>query len=128
MNTSHRFRLPLLAVISAITLLAPAVPALYSAGEQPVAASSTEGLSGKTLVLAGRLPSLTAAEATALIEKAGGTVATRLSRTTDYLVAGTRPGAKLEEARTLGVRVIDGAELRQLLGLPMEPPVEKRRK
>jgi DNA ligase (NAD+) len=129
MNTSLRFRLPRAFVICAITILITAPLALYSAGEQPAATASADAsLSGKTVVLAGRLPALTAAEATSLIEKAGGTVATRVTRTTDYLVAGARPGAKLEEARSLGVRVIDGAELRQMLGIPMDAPAEKRRK
>jgi DNA ligase (NAD+) len=54
-------------------------------------------------------------EAAALIASRGGRVSTSVSKKTDYVVAGADPGSKLEKARTLGVSVIDEAQLRAML-------------
>jgi DNA ligase (NAD+) len=45
-------------------------------------------------------------------------VANSVSRSTDYVVAGTDPGAKLDQARKQGVTVIDETGLRRLLAGP----------
>jgi DNA ligase (NAD+) len=74
-------------------------------------------LAGKTFVLTGTLPSLTRDEAKKMIEDAGGRVAGSVSKKTDYLVAGTEAGSKLEKAQELGVRVIDEDQMRSLLKL-----------
>ncbi|MGP6192334.1 MAG: NAD-dependent DNA ligase LigA [Vulcanimicrobiaceae bacterium] len=73
-------------------------------------------LAGKTLVLTGTLPSLTRDEASALIEEAGGKVSSSVSKKTDYVVAGEAAGSKLTKAESLGVAILDEAELRKLLG------------
>ena len=46
----------------------------------------------------------------------GGKVSGSLSSKTDYLLAGAEAGSKLEKARTLGVKVLDEAQFRALLG------------
>lgn len=74
-------------------------------------------LSGKVFVLTGTLPTLTREEATALIESAGGKVSGSVSRKTDFVLAGTEAGSKLEKAHSLKVPVIDEAELRRMAGL-----------
>lgn len=71
---------------------------------------------GKTVVLTGTLPGMTRDEAAALIEAAGGKVAGSVSKKTDLVVAGEAAGSKLDRARELGVRVIDGEEFKRLLG------------
>jgi DNA ligase (NAD+) len=73
-------------------------------------------LAGKTLVLTGTLPNLTREEASALIEEAGGKVSSSVSKNTDYVVAGESAGSKLAKAESLGVAILDEADLRKLLG------------
>jgi DNA ligase (NAD+) len=73
-------------------------------------------LAGKTFVLTGALPGFTRAEAIGRIERAGGKVSGAVTRTTDFVVVGSEPGAKLAQARELGVTLLDEAELRVMLG------------
>lgn len=68
-------------------------------------------LTGKKLVLTGTLPTLTRTEATELIEKAGGTTSSSVSKNTDYVLAGENAGSKLDKARSLGVKIITENEL-----------------
>ncbi|MGE5794594.1 MAG: NAD-dependent DNA ligase LigA, partial [Bacteroidota bacterium] len=70
---------------------------------------------GKTFVLTGTLPHMTREEASELILSHGGKVSSSVSKKTDYVVAGTDPGAKLARAEALGVTVLDEQGLRTLL-------------
>jgi DNA ligase (NAD+) len=73
-------------------------------------------LAGKTFVLTGTLERHTRDQAKELIENAGGRVSGSVSKKTDYVVAGSDAGSKLDKARELGVKVIEEAELEELLG------------
>lgn len=73
-------------------------------------------LSGKTFVLTGTLPSMGRSAARALIQQAGGTVASSVSKKTDYLVAGESAGSKLDKAQALGIPILDEPALIALLG------------
>ncbi|NLW06603.1 MAG: NAD-dependent DNA ligase LigA [Clostridia bacterium] len=79
------------------------------------APGETGPLKGKTFVITGTLPGLSRQEAETLIQQAGGRVSSSVSRKTDYVVAGEKPGSKYVRARELGVTIIDAAELRRLL-------------
>jgi DNA ligase (NAD+) len=75
----------------------------------------TTQLKGLTFVLTGALPTFSRDEATAMIKAAGGKITSAVSKKTNYLVAGEKPGSKLDEAQELKVSVIDEAGLLALL-------------
>jgi DNA ligase (NAD+) len=76
---------------------------------------AAEGLlNGKTFVLTGTLPSMSREEATNLILSRGGAVSSSVSKKTSYVLAGDKPGSKLDKAKKSGVPVIDEV---QFLGL-----------
>ncbi len=75
----------------------------------------TADLSGLTFVLTGTLPTMNRDEASALIKAAGGKVSSSVSKKTSYVVAGEAAGSKLTKAESLGVTVIDEAELLRML-------------
>jgi DNA ligase (NAD+) len=77
--------------------------------------TSPKPLAGKTFVLTGTLPSLSRDEAKELIEAAGGKVTGSVSKKTDYVVAGTEAGSKLQKAQELKLPILDDAQLRNLL-------------
>jgi DNA ligase (NAD+) len=97
--------------------LQPAAPTA-AAVRVSATAGSVAGVAGKTVVLTGTLPTLTRAEATKLIEAAGGKVAGNVSRSTQLVIAGVEPGAKLDQARALGITIVDEAGLRRMLDPP----------
>ena len=79
------------------------------------AARAPQPLAGKTFVLTGTFPTLSRDQAKDLLEAAGAKVAGSVSKKTDYVVAGTEAGSKLEKAQTLGVAVIDEAAMLAML-------------
>ena len=72
-------------------------------------------LKDQVFVLTGTLQNFTRSQAKALIEDAGGKVSGSVSGNTDYVIAGESPGAKLDRAKNLGVKIIDEAQLKELL-------------
>lgn len=84
-------------------------PALEAASDAP------KPLTGLTFVITGTLPTLGRDAAKDLIEAAGAKVSGSVSKKTNYVLAGTDAGSKLDKARELGVAVIDEPTLRQML-------------
>ncbi|HEY4417096.1 MAG TPA: NAD-dependent DNA ligase LigA [Verrucomicrobiae bacterium] len=70
---------------------------------------------GKTFVLTGTLPTLAREEAAAKIEAAGGKVSGSVSKKTDFVLAGTEAGSKLEKAQQLGVKILDEGEFLKMI-------------
>ncbi len=92
---------------------------LIAAGVNVAEEETTGGdgaLNGLTVVLTGTLPTLSRTDATALVERAGGRVTSAVSKNTSFLVAGDDAGSKLDKAKSLGVEVIDEAELLRRAG------------
>ena len=79
--------------------------------------TAPKALAGKTFVLTGTLAKYTRDEAKRMIEAAGGKVSGSVSKKTDFVVAGSDAGSKLDKARELGVQVIGEGEMESLLGL-----------
>ena len=80
------------------------------------AATAAGPFAGKTVVLTGTLPALSRDQATAMIEAAGGKTSGSVSKKTDFVLAGEEAGSKLTKAQELGVKVIDEATFRKMLG------------
>ena len=91
---------------------------LLEAGVQPQeAAGRAEGVfTGMSIVVTGTLPTLSRNEAEDLIRSNGGTAASSVSKKTAFVVAGEKAGSKLTKAETLGIEVIDEAELLRRVG------------
>jgi DNA ligase (NAD+) len=72
-------------------------------------------LLGKTFVLTGTLPTLSRDAAKEMIEAVGGKVSGSVSKKTDFVVAGSDAGSKLDKAQELGLVILDEAGLLALL-------------
>lgn len=79
-------------------------------------------LAGKTIVVTGTLEQFTREEVQDLIHQLGGHAASRVSRKTDYVVAGTEPGSKFDKAKQLGVKILTEKEFMNLIGKPNRLP------
>ncbi|MDO5536322.1 MAG: NAD-dependent DNA ligase LigA [Desulfovibrionaceae bacterium] len=87
-----------------------------AAPADPESASKPAGpLQGKRVLFTGTL-SMSRSEAQRLAEQAGAVTVSSVSKKLDYLVAGDKPGSKLDKANSLGVRVLDEAGFMALLG------------
>ncbi len=74
-------------------------------------------LAGKTFVFTGALEGFTRDEAQELVMRLGGRVTSSVSKKTDYLVVGKDPGSKYDEAKRLGVKILDEEGFKKLVGL-----------
>ena len=86
---------------------------LFAAGVRPreIAAVSEGVFSGKSIVVTGTLPTLSRKQAEDLIRSHGGNASGSVSKKTAFVVAGEEAGSKLTKAQSLGIEIIDEAEL-----------------
>jgi DNA ligase (NAD+) len=72
-------------------------------------------LQNKTIVLTGELESMTRDKAKERIRALGGDVSGSVSKNTDFIVVGSEPGSKYDDAKKLGIRIINEKEFLKLL-------------
>ncbi|MEO6742744.1 MAG: NAD-dependent DNA ligase LigA [Chthoniobacteraceae bacterium] len=87
---------------------------ISSAGDSPFV--------GKTCVFTGTLETMSRPAAQEKIRALGGNVSSSVSRKTDFIIAGSGAGSKLDEARDVGVRVLTEPEFLALLGTDAAKP------
>ena len=75
----------------------------------------TNLLSGKSFVFTGGLKDFSRDEAKRIVEELGGRATSSVSASTDYVVAGDKPGSKYDKAKKLGLKVIDEEEFKKLI-------------
>ena len=73
--------------------------------------------SGQFVVLTGTLPTYKRSQAQELIEESGGVCQSSVTSKTTLVLAGEEAGSKLEKAKKLGVKIIDEAEFKAMLGI-----------
>lgn len=83
--------------------------------EENISEFTVSLVSGKTFVLTGELSRFTRDEAKDMIRKRGGDISSSVSKKTDFVVAGEKPGSKIEKAKTLGVRVLNEEEFANMI-------------
>lgn len=90
---------------------------MRDAGVNMQAEESTQAsdvLDGKKFVLTGTM-SVPRDELKTLIEAHGGKVTGSVSKKTDYVIVGEKPGSKAEKAASLGVTILSEVDLRALI-------------
>ncbi len=73
-------------------------------------------LTGKTFVLTGTLSTMTRNEAKAALLALGAKVSGSVSSKTDFVVIGDNPGSKADNARKLGIEIINEEQFQKMLG------------
>ena len=72
---------------------------------------------GQFVVLTGTLPTYKRSQAQELIERNGGVCQSSVTAKTTLVLAGEEAGSKLDKAKKLGVKIIDEAEFKTMLGI-----------
>ncbi|NLY74856.1 MAG: NAD-dependent DNA ligase LigA [Firmicutes bacterium] len=72
-------------------------------------------LTGKTIVVTGKLELYSRAEIEEIIRNHGGKASSSVSKNTDYVVVGSEPGSKLQKAQQLGIRILNEHEFQKLI-------------
>jgi DNA ligase (NAD+) len=72
-------------------------------------------LTGKTVVFTGELKNYSRDEAENLVRQLGANASSTVSKNTDFVVAGENPGSKLDKAKELGVKIINGKEFSAII-------------
>ena len=73
-------------------------------------------LAGLSFALTGTLSSMSRSNTEAKIKTLGGSTSSSVTRKTDYLVIGDSPGSKVEQAKRLGIGMLDEKGLLDLIG------------
>ncbi len=74
-------------------------------------AQNQSRFAGKSFVITGTLTRFSRTEMEEHIRRLGGKTASSVSRNTDYVVAGSNPGSKLDKAKELGIEILSEEDL-----------------
>ena len=77
--------------------------------------SVSDKLKGKKFVLTGSLESMGRSEAKEKIRSLGGEVSESVSENTDFVAAGENPGSKYNQAKKMGVKILDEKEFLDII-------------
>jgi len=75
----------------------------------------SQKLADQTFVLTGTLPTLSRDQAKDLIRQNGGEVSSSVSSKTDFVLAGSEAGSKLDQAVKLGIKIISEEDFKRLI-------------
>ena len=78
----------------------------FNVGNFMVQKKENKNMQDKTFVLTGALQHFTRDEIKKKIKELGGKISSSISKNTDYLLVGDKPGSKLEKAKKLGTKII----------------------
>lgn len=73
-------------------------------------------LAGRSIAVTGKLNSYTREEIKARLLELGAKPVSKVSRRTDYLILGERPGSKLAKAQTMGIIILSEQEFEDMTG------------
>lgn len=83
--------------------------------QMPKQPSVGQTLTGKIFVLTGTLETMSRDSAKEKIKERGGKVAGSVSKNTTYVVAGTDPGSKYDDAQKLGIQIVNEKQFIDIL-------------
>lgn len=77
--------------------------------------NTSNKLEGLSYVITGTIENYNREEVKSLVEKNGGKVTGSVSKKTDALICGENAGSKLDKAKSLDIKIIDGNQLKEFL-------------
>lgn len=83
--------------------------------DEPIVETIDSVFSGKTIVLTGTLSHYKRSDLKKQLEAMGAKVSSSVSKNTDLVICGQNPGSKFDQAKTLGIKVIEEDELLAML-------------
>jgi len=87
--------------------------------------NGTAHLAGQTIVLTGRLTTMTRQQAEEALRQAGATVTGSVSKKTTMVVAGEDAGSKADRARELGIPIVSEDDLIAMLNAEGNPGADE---
>jgi len=82
---------------------------------RPATPAGGQRLEGKTFVVTGTLDRFSRVEIERFIRSLGGKTTSSISRNTDYVIAGSNPGSKLEKAKEFGIKILSEEDFEALI-------------
>ncbi len=83
--------------------------------DEPIVETIDSDFSGKTIVLTGTLSHYKRSDLKKQLEAMGAKVSSSVSKNTDLVICGQNPGSKFDQAKALGIKVIEEDELLAML-------------